>query len=214
MRKLLDLYPCQGGAGAGYYRAGFDVVGVDIVPQPRNPFPLIVSDAIEYVRMLGSSIHMYDLVHASPPCQFYSKAQRLRDNEHPDLIALTREALEEYGVPYVIENVGDAVPELIRPVELCGSMFGLTRTYRHRYFETGGWSLTEPHHPAHVAPQAKMGRMPREGEVIQAIGNFAGSPIIREEWNVPWMDRDGIREAIPPAYTEYIGKEFLRAVAS
>ena len=211
MRKLLDLYCCQGGAGAGYYRAGFDVIGVDISPQPQNPHPTIVSDALEYVRMLGTRIHMYDLIHASPPCQHDSKTQRLRGNDHPDLIALTREVLEETGVPYVIENVGDAVPKLIRPVELCGSMFGLTRTYRHRYFETGGWTLPEPQHPAHVAPQAKMGRMPREGEVIQAIGNFAGSPIIRKEWDVPWMSRDGIREAIPPAYSEYIGKQWIEA---
>jgi DNA (cytosine-5)-methyltransferase 1 len=90
---------------------------------------------------------------------------------------------------------------------LCGAMFGL-KTYRHRYFETGrGFTLTPPGHPAHAAPQAKMGRPVPDGWFGQFIGNFSGVPLARETMGVPWMTRDGIRECIPPAYTELISRQ-------
>lgn len=208
---LLDLFCCQGGAAKGYRDAGFDVIGVDQDEQPRYPFTFVQSDALEYLTRLIRTglIHRFALVHASPPCQLDSDCQRIQDNDHPDLIAPTRMLLEYAGIPYVIENVGGAVPKLRDPVRLCGAMFGLTRTYRHRYFEMGGWMLEQPPHPEHTAPQVKMGRMPGPGEAVQAIGNFAGVGIVRDEWRVPWMNRDGIREAIPPAYTEWIGNRFL-----
>ena len=206
--RVLDLFCCQGGASAGYVRAGFEVVGVDIEPQPRYPFAFVQADAVAYVREHGRE---FEFIHASPPCQFDSDCQRIRGREHPDLIGPTREALEETGVPFVIENVRGALPKLRGPVELCGTMFGL-RTYRHRYFEAGGgFTLAARHHPRHLAAQAKMGRAPREGEFIQAIGNFSGVGIVRDDWGVPWMNRDGIRESIPPAYAEWIGREFLAA---
>lgn len=174
--RLLDLYCCQGGATKGYQDAGFVVTGVDLAPQPRyrqlNP-DFHQADAIEYVLAHGRE---FDFIHASPPCQFDSDCQRIMDREHPDLIGPTREALEAVGVPYVIENVAGARAKLRQPVELCGLMFGLTRTYRHRYFEPGGgWTLPQPHHPRHEAPQVKMGRPARDGEVIQAVGNFSAS---------------------------------------
>lgn len=208
---MLDIYCCQGGAAKGYGDAGFDIIGVDKDRQPRYPFTFVQSDALEYLAWLIRTglIHRFALVHASPPCQLDSDCQRIQDNDHPDLIGPTRMLLEYAGVPYVIENVGGAVPKLRDPVELCGTMFGMGRTYRHRYFETGGWTLEQPPHPEHTAPQVKMGRAPRDGEVIQAIGHFSGVGIVRDEWSVPWMDRDGIREAIPPAYTEWIGRRFL-----
>ncbi|MER8004805.1 SAM-dependent methyltransferase [Streptomyces sp. NPDC094149] len=210
--RLLDLYCCQGGATKGYQDAGYIVTGVDLAPQPRyvklNP-DFHQGDAIEFLLAHGSE---FDFIHASPPCQLDSDCQRIMDREHPDLIGPTREALEAVGVPYVIENVAGARAKLRQPVELCGLMFGLTRTYRHRYFETGGgWSLPQPHHPRHEAPQAKMGRRPQPGEFIQAVGNFSGVAIVRDEWGVGWMNRDGIREAIPPAYAEWIGGQFLAA---
>jgi DNA (cytosine-5)-methyltransferase 1 len=208
---VLDLYCCQGGAARGYQLAGATVYGVDLDPQPRYCGDAFRQyDAVQFVLDHAAWIrHSVHLVHASPPCQFDSDCQRIQGNDHPDLIGPTREVLDGIGVPYVMENVGGAVPKLNSPVELCGSMFGLTRTYRHRYFETGGWSLAQPSHPEHRAPQVKLGRSPRDGGVIQAIGNFSGVGIVRDEWDVPWMNRNGIREAIPPAYTKWIGERFL-----
>lgn len=209
---LLDLYSCQGGATRGYQQAGFTVHGVDIDAQPRyigdaftqaDVIPFL-TDNLDWIRQT------FTFVHASPPCQLDSDCQRIMGREHPDLIEPTRELLDKTGLPYVIENVGGATPKLQQPIELCGLMFGMTRTYRHRYFEAGGnWTLPQPHHPQHETPQVKMGRPARNGEVIQAVGNFSGVNIVRTEWNVPWMNRDGIREAIPPAFARYIGQQWL-----
>lgn len=201
---VLDGFCRQGGAGAGYAAAGFKVTGIDIEPQTRYPHTFVLGDAVEFIYRHGSG---YDLIHVSPPCQHDSDTQRIMDRSHPDLIGPTREALESTGRPWVIENVRGAVPKLRNPVMLCGTMFGL-RTYRHRYFEAGGWTLTAPEHSQHTAPQAKMGRAPKPGEFISAVGNFSGVQMVRDDWKVPWMNREGIREAIPPAYTEWVGKQF------
>jgi DNA (cytosine-5)-methyltransferase 1 len=210
---LLDLYCCQGGATRGYQQAGFYVAGVDLEDQPRYiGDEFWQADALGYLAIHADWIRTkVAFIHASPPCQFDSDCQRIMGREHPDLIGPTRDALDGLGVPYVIENVGGAVSKLKNPVELCGLMFGLQRTYRHRYFEAGGWTLPQPAHPGHAAPQAKMGRPPRDGEVVQAVGNFSGVGIVRAEWDVAWMNRDGIREAIPPAYARYIGEQFADA---
>ncbi|MFJ1786386.1 SAM-dependent methyltransferase [Streptomyces anulatus] len=200
--RLLDLFCCQGGAAKGYANAGFDVTGVDLHPQPRYPFRFVQADAIAYVLEHGAQ---FDVIHASPPCQHDSDCQRLQGNTHPDLIAPTRTALQATGRPWVLENVRGAVPKLDRPVMLCGPMFGV-ETYRHRYFETGGGlTLHQPHHPAHTVPQAKMGRPIPPGHYGQFVGNFSGVQHARNVMGVPWMNRDGIRECIPPAYTQWIG---------
>ena len=214
---VLDLYCCQGGATAGYQAAGYRVVGVDLDDQPRYiGDEFWQSDALGFLTVHRDWIlSEVAFVHASPPCQFDSDCQRIMDNEHPDLIEPTRVALEDLGLPYVIENVGGAIPKLREPVMLCGSMFGLARTYRHRYFSTGsGWILPQPAHPEHAVRQVKLGRSALNGEAIQAIGNFAGVGIIRAEWGVPWMNRDGIREAIPPQYAEWIGRQFAEHLAA
>lgn len=215
-RTMLDLYCCQGGATKGYQDAGFNVIGVDIDDQPKYiGAEFWQSDAVSFLTVHREWILAeVSFIHASPPCQLDSDCQRIMDNEHPDLIEPTRDALEDLGLPYVIENVRGALPKLKNPIELCGLMFGMARTYRHRYFEAGGWTLTQPHHPRHEAPQAKMGRAPRDGEFIQAVGNFAGVDLVRKDWGVGWMNRDGIREAIPPQYTEWIGRQFLAEVAA
>ena len=201
--RVLDLFCCQGGAGKGYADAGFDVTGVDINPQPRYPYRFVQADAIAFVREHGAG---FDFVHASPPCQHDSECQRIQSNDHPDLIAPTRTALETTGRPWAMENVRGAVPKLRAPVMLCGQMFGLAN-YRHRFFETGGGlTLTAPGHPAHTVPQAKMGRPVPPGYYGQFVGNFSGVPLARRVLGVPWMNRDGIRECIPPAYAEYIGR--------
>lgn len=203
--RVLDTYCCQGGAGKGYSDAGADVTGIDTAPQPRYPFTFIPGDAIAYIREHGAE---FDFIHASPPCQHDSDCQRIQGNTHPDLIGPTRDALNSTGRPWVIENVKGAVPKLHRPVMLCGSMFGMA-TYRHRYFETGGgFTLNPPHHPEHRAPQAKMGRPIPPGWYGQFVGNFSGVAHARQVMDVPWMNRDGIRECIPPAYTQWIGTAF------
>lgn len=201
-RTVLDAFACQGGAAMGYWLAGYDVVCVDKDPQPRNPFPFVQADAVEYIAAHGAG---FDFTHASPPCQRYSKTQRIMGREHPDLIGPTRRALESTGRPWVIENVGDALPELRDPVELCGTVFGL-RTYRHRYFEPGGGLvLPQPEHPEHTALNAKMGRPVPDDRFYHAVGNFSGVETVRRDMGVPWMNRDGIRECIPPAYARWVG---------
>lgn len=224
--RLLDLYCCQGGAGVGYHLAGFDVYGVDIDPQPNYPFPfhqgdvldvlarLNAGDAIDFTHPDGTVewLTLADFVarHASPPCQRYSLAQRIQKRVHPDLIGPTREALMASGKPYVIENVEDARPELIDPVTLCGATFGL-HTYRHRLFESNV-PLDTPAHPRHLASTVKMGRALQPGDWYHAVGNFSGVEYIRGDLGVPWMNRDGIRECIPPVYAEYVGAQLLASL--
>ncbi|MFF8367876.1 SAM-dependent methyltransferase [Streptomyces lydicus] len=205
MPRLLDLYCCQGGAGKGYQNAGFEVVGVDIAPQPRYPLEFVQGEAIQFLLNYG---RQFDFIHASPPCQFYSHTQRIMQNDHPDLLGPTRAALEAVGVPWVIENVEGAGPQMQRPVMLCGAYFGL-HTYRHRLFEAGGWDLPHPEHAEHVKRQTKMGRRRKPGEMGYYVGNFIGVADAKEDLGVPWMSREGIRECIPPAYAEYVGKAFL-----
>lgn len=208
--RLLDLFCKQGGAGKGYDDAGFDVTGVDKDPQPRYPFTFVQADAIAFVLEHGAE---FDFIHASPPCQFDSDCQRLQGNQHPDLIHPTRAALETTGRPWVMENVGGAVPKLRGPVMLCGPMFALA-TYRHRFFETGGgFTLAQPDHPEHTVPQAKMGRPIPPGWYGQFVGHFSGVPHARQVMGVPWMNRDGISECIPPAYAHHIGRAALAALA-
>ncbi|MEV0575411.1 class I SAM-dependent methyltransferase [Streptomyces sp. NPDC050392] len=200
--RVLDTYCCQGGAGKGYADAGARVTGVDKDPQPRYPLTFIQGDAIEYIRAHGAE---FDFIHASPPCQHDSECQRLQGRDHPDLISPTRDALNSTGRPWAMENVRGALPKLRDAVMLCGTMFGLA-TYRHRYFETGGgFTLPQPHHPAHTAPQAKMGRPVPPGWYGQFVGNFSGVQHARDVMGVPWMNRDGIRECIPPIYAQWIG---------
>ena len=203
--RLLDLFCCAGGAGMGYSRAGFDVVGVDIDPQPNYPLRFHQRDALDFLEVHGKR---FDAVHASPPCQAFTNAQRIQKNDHPDFLTPIREMLLELGKPFVIENVVGA--PLRDPIMLCGPMFGL-ETYRHRLFESNV-TLTAPEHPAHDVKQTKMGRRPIAGQYMQIVGNFTGAARAREVMGMPWASRDELREAIPPAYTEFIGAQLLEHV--
>lgn len=228
---LLDIFCCQGGASRGYVDAGWRVIGVDIDPQPRYPFDFLRMDALEVMTYLlegyrvpfgvrgpnavRGEVQTYSLaditaVHASPPCQAHTKAWKLNKREHPKLIAPTRDLLVATGLPYVIENVEDARDELLDPVMLCGESFGL-QTYRHRLFETN-WPLTVPEHPDHLARTTKMGRPYVPGEYMHIVGNFSGVDQARQIMGMPWANRDGLREAIPPAYSEHIGAQLLEHV--
>lgn len=205
--KILDLYCCQGGASTGFVKAGFDVTGVDLYPQPKYPYRFIQGDAIDYLLEHGKG---YDYIHASPPCQKDSKSTmqfRKLGKIYPDLISATREALIKAGKPYDIENVTGA--PLINPVLLCGSMFGIP-SYRHRLFETN-WDLKQPEHPKHMARQAKMGRPIKEGEYIQYMGHFPMVNHVRDFTGFKWMSGYGLAQSIPSEYTEYIGIQFLQS---
>lgn len=201
--KLLDLYCCQGGAAKGYTDAGFEVVGVDIDPQPRYPYEFHQGDALAFGAEHG---HKFDVIHASPPCQAFTNAQKIQGRTHANLIDPTRELLDSIGVPYVIENVPGS--PLRDDLTLCGAMFGLG-TYRHRVFELGGFQVDQSDHPPHVARTAKMGRPAKPGEYMHVVGNFSGVSRARQVMGMPWANRDGLREAIPPAYAEYIGRQLL-----
>jgi DNA (cytosine-5)-methyltransferase 1 len=190
----------------GYHLAGYDVVGIDIVRQPLYPFEFIQMDALVFIEIGGC--FDYDAIHASPPCQAYSWATRINKNPHPDYIPLVRECLMNSNRPYVIENVPGA--PLQDPVLLCGTMFNL-KTYRHRLFETN-WPLKAPEHPEHHLTSGKMGRPTEAGKMFHAVGNFSDAQAGREALQIDWLSRPKLREAIPPAYTKYIGEQMLSCV--
>lgn len=229
--RLLDLFSGAGGAGVGYSRAGFDVTGVDIAPQPRYPFAFVQADALDYLAAHG---WMYDAIHASPPCQKYSSMTRGRwqDREHPDLIAPARALLIASGKPYVIENVVGA--PLLNPVLLCGTMFGLqtsegSQLRRHRLFECS-WNsliLTPPcnHNDGSPIGVYGGGQHPdtRRPATIGVWGNTGGHSVRdnldhygiearREAMGIDWTTGDELSEAIPPAYTRFIGIGLMQYV--
>lgn len=208
--RVLTLFCCQGGSARGYANAGMEIVGgVDMDTQPRFPYPFIQGDALQFLKDNVDWIRRcVDLVDSSPPCQGYSDTQRINGREWPMLIPQTRELLEWIGLPFIIENVVGARDEMSDPVELCGTMFGL-HTYRHRLIETGGFTITAPEHPEHPEKSVKMGRALQEGDFYHAVGNFSGVRYAARDMGVEWMSRDGIRECVPPAYTEYIARQFL-----
>jgi DNA (cytosine-5)-methyltransferase 1 len=179
------------------------VLGVDIVQQPKNPHDFVMADAIEYLKEHG---HKFDLIHASPPCQAYTKAGkqwRKEGREYPDLIAETRQALRAVGKPYVIENVPGA--PLVNPILLNGSVFGI-KVHRPRYFETS-WKIEQPEVPA-MKP-VKMGRPIREGDIVQPVGHFSGVRYAAREMGLPWMGQKELAQAIPPCYTSWIAEKFI-----
>lgn len=203
--RLLDLFCGAGGAAMGYHRAGFDVVGVDIAPMPRYPFEFVQADALEYCAAHGAE---FDAIHASPPCQAYSRAKNLTRKQYPMLVDKTRAALIATGRPYVIENVPGA--PLKSPALLCGLMFGL-KTYRHRIFETSFPVPFELHAPHH-AEQDKHYGTNRQREFVSVVGKtqYAGyMPRAKEAMGIDWMNSSELSEAIPPAYTEYIGRYLM-----
>lgn len=139
--RILELMCGAGGSAEGYARAGFEVVGVDIAPQPRFPFRFVQMDVFEFLHRFDVRRH-FDVIHASPPCQGYSSTQSLHTAIYPKLIKRTRRHLDAIGLPYVIENVEGARGAMHDPIRLCGSSFGL-RVRRHRLFECS-FPLTSP----------------------------------------------------------------------
>jgi DNA (cytosine-5)-methyltransferase 1 len=227
---LLDLFSCAGGAGAGFDRAGFRVVGVDRNPQPRYPFEFHQADALEYLIQYG---HLFDYIHASPPCQAHSGMTkgRWKDRlaDHPDLVDPTRQLLIASGKDWDIENVVGA--PLINPIMLCGTMFGLQTKHgsqlrRHRLFETN-WQvgLTPPcnHNNGSAIGVYGGGQHPDRRKIPATIGVWGhaggsskrdnliqfGTQDRRDAMGIQWMTGKELSEAIPPAYTEFLGRRYL-----
>lgn len=216
--RLLDLFCGAGGAAVGYDRAGFEVVGVDIAPQPRYPFRFVQADALMVLRNWQDggcwpwpgSWGICQAIHASPPCQAYTKARSIRGNEHPDLVGPTRDLLNTAGLPYVIENVPGS--PLLDPVVLEGQMFEGLRTQRQRWFETN-WPLDVPFlRSPRPAPNAEMGRPPQPHEWMHVVGHFSDVPAGREAMGIDWMTQGELAQAIPPAYTEMIGRQLMQHI--
>ncbi|MBI1658860.1 MAG: DNA cytosine methyltransferase [Thaumarchaeota archaeon] len=214
--RLLDLFCCAGGAGAGYHAAGFDVTGVDITDQPRYPYEFIRADALS---LDPSFITSFDAIHASPPCQAYSVTAKRTGNggAWPRLIEPVRKMLERSGLPYVIENVPGA--PLRNPIVLCGTMFPGLRVIRHRLFETN-WTVQAPlHHAPHPLCHTLDRRKNHFGctnewrDFVQVTGGGNCSvAAARDAMQAPWMSKPELNEAIPPAYAEFIGRSLLRVI--
>ena len=210
--RLLDLFCGAGGAAVGYHRAGFtEIVGVDHKPMPRYPFEFVQADALEYLREHGQE---FDVIHASPPCQAYSRSRNNGAAKPcPMLVPDVRACLQQTGRPWVIENVEGA--PLHFPVLICGAYFGLgIAGYdlpRHRLFESSHLIMVPPcqHRRGRTigiygggtnqAHRQKLGRNIREAEKRSAMG-------------IDWMTRKELTQAIPPAYTEWIGRRLLECL--
>ena len=204
--KILDLFCGAGGASMGYHRAGFEVVGVDIRYQPAYPFRFHHADAMSF------PLDGFDIVHASPPCQAHTSLSSMwNSRKHESLIEPIRTRLRASGIPYVIENVPGA--PMIDPVLLCGTMFGLGAgpydLRRHRLFECS-FPVRQPV-CVHVRGKAVIGIYGdhvrcrrRNGDLPMAIGK----PLADTAMGIDWMNFKQLAQAIPPAYTEFIGNEF------
>ena len=215
--RLLDLFCGAGGAAVGYHRAGFDVVGVDVKPMKRFPFEFIQADAMTY------PLDGFDVIHASPPCQAYSITKHSHGKWHPDLLPATRERLQAWGGPYVIENVpGAPMPGAL---VLCGSEFGLdaidngerVTLKRHRLFESnvwlmgaGGCSCIADRAAGRIAGVYGNGALTREHAKEYGGGYTPASEVTRSElMGIDWMTGKELTQAIPPAYTQHVGEQLL-----
>lgn len=202
--RVLDLFSGAGGAAHGYHLAGMDVVGVDCDPQPHYPYEFIQADALDAMWRLvtnagplwdyGWTLENFDLIHASPPCQRWVTRAANRE-DLPDYIKPIRRYLRESGLPYVIENVVNA--PVLEPEVLCGTMFGLP-IRRHRCFETN-WGFNV--HLKHDHSSKPIG-------VYGHTGRGHGVDDWRDAMEIDWMTAAELAEAIPPAFTRFVGEQF------
>lgn len=204
--RALDLFCCAGGASMGLHRAGFEVVGVDIAPQPHYPFEFHQADALTY------PLDGFDFIWASPPCQRFSDLAKRNGNaeDWPDLVDPIRQRLAACGAYYTIENVEGA--PLRRDLLLCGTMFPGLRVLRHRVFETN-FGIAQPAHGRHPLVFTHDKRKAHYGEIDQDIsfvqvtgGGNCSIANARAAMGIGWMTKGEINEAIPPAYAEFIGR--------
>jgi DNA (cytosine-5)-methyltransferase 1 len=198
--RMLDLYCGAGGAAVGYARAGFDVTGVDLVEQPDYPFAFWHGDALalDYEKLLS-----FDAIHASPPCQAYcsiTSSARKRGLIYPDLYARTKSMLIAAGLPYIIENVPGSPSR--NAIKLCGTMFGLG-VFRHRLFESNVRLQLPAVHCSCYQNRIGAGFVTVAGDSSTKAEGFEGMGI---DWR---MSKKQLNEAIPPAYTEFLGRQLM-----
>ena len=203
--RLLDLFCGAGGAAVGYHRAGFEVVGVDHVAQKNYPFEFHEADAMTY------PLEGFDVIHASPPCQAFTSLNKMHNaKRHPDLLTPTRARLQAWGGVYVIENVPRS------PIHglflLCGTQFGLgaagAQLRRHRYFEVYPPIATLTPPCAHRRGGRVIGVYGGHGRDRRRNVNTQDFSVgqRREAMGIDWMTGAELSQAVPPAYTEYIGR--------
>jgi DNA (cytosine-5)-methyltransferase 1 len=219
--KALDLFCGAGGASMGLHRAGLEVVGVDINPQPRYPFEFHQSDAMTF------PLDGFDFIWASPPCQHYCALNVMKNaRKHPDLVGPVRDRLRRSGTPWVIENVFGA--PLLNPTMLCGSFFGLEsngfQLRRHRYFESSFHLPLTPSCSHYLRTLGVYGAKVRD--IAQEKRHYAkdkgtrGKPVGVvlphsygfEAMGIDWMNIEELALSIPPAYSEFIANAFLDSV--
>ncbi len=203
----------------GYAQAGFDVTGVDNVAWPNYPFEFVHADVM---KLSNSFLQQFDAIAASPPCKTHTSLKAFSDPSHLDLIPATRAKLIFANRPFIIENVEGARSSLRSPVMLCGSMFGLN-VQRHRLFETN-WPLEQPpcdhkgqkeRSPGFTYYRYHTGKaVQHRTSVVTVAGRGFGMgkgevELWRNVMEMPWASRDALREAIPPAYTKWIGERLI-----
>lgn len=210
---LLDLFCGAGGAAEGYNRAGFDVVGVDVRPQPNYPFPATHRDGVDFLRGMLLHPDRFDrikAIHASPPCQAFTAYRRRGSgvgDGYPDLIEQVRSLLQQTGLPYVIENVPGAPIE--NPIQLCGSSFGLD-VRRHRLFESNLKLQAKPCDHAWQTPRFPPATNRTNLRRTVEVGVWRIPLDVQQQaMGIDWMTLPELSEAIPPAYTEFIGAQLL-----
>jgi len=221
--KILDLFCGAGGAAMGYHQAAkhlcldAQIVGVDINHQRSYPFEFVQADAIDYLIEHG---HKFDLIHASPPCQFHSTATGSYKDDHVNMIPITREVIKSIGVPYIIENVAGAKRDLIDPIMLCGQMFDL-KVFRHRYFECSGFRIEQPCHHKHngstgVGASGRRGKPGHPGKngYVCVSGHIVNVEYCKRAMGIDWTrNRGELVQAIPPAYTKHLGYYAIMQIA-
>lgn len=215
---LLDLFCGAGGAAVGYHRAGFDVVGVDNRPQPRYPFSFVEGDALEFLASPWVDLSRFAAIHASPPCQDHSPAMTAAKRGTAWMLTATIRRLQDLGRPFVVENVPGARRVMPSAYPICGKALGLAPLKRHRLFLTNFPMLV---------PECTC--RPLRDQVVSVYGELrisdrrtradrpsmrAGVDKARELLGCHWMTGDELSQAIPPAYTEFIGEQLLSSLAA
>jgi DNA (cytosine-5)-methyltransferase 1 len=206
VRRALDLFCGAGGASMGLHRAGFDVTGVDVVPQPNYPFRFCQADALTF------PLDGFDFVWASPPCQAFTAYKRRPNHVRPrdNLIPIVRERLEKAGAPWVLENVPGA--PLQNPLTLCGSMFGLD-VCRHRHFEASFLVLTPSCNHVVQRPRFKQATNRKNLRSTVEIGVWRIPLAVQQAaMDIDWMTLEELSQAIPPAYSEFLGRAAFATV--
>lgn len=213
---LLDAFSCAGGAAMGYHRAGYEVIGVDKDAQPRYPFEHHVADAIEVLDTLVRTGRVFGrqvaAVHTSPPCQKFTAYRRRGagvGDGYLNLIPDVRERLERLDVPWIIENVETARVELVDPVRLCGSSFGLD-VRRHRLFESNIGLTAPPCDHSWQTPRFPPATNRTNLRSTVEVGVWRiPLDVQRKAMGIDWMELRELSEALPPAYTEHLGRQML-----